>query len=377
MAKKQEDLLPSGNEDGFFTPIQNNRPFLKIAAQGFAGSGKSYTLAQIAIGLHKRIGSTKPVVVFDTEESSKFLLPIFQRAGIEAVSRRSRSLSDLRKTFDRVAEGYSDILIIDSISHVWENFLEAFKKQKGRTRLEFQDWGIIKPTWKQEFSDPYVRGPFHCLFTGRAGYEYATEVDEETHKRTIYKSGVKMKVDGETAYEPDILLHMDRFEDLLDDDPKKKQVYRTATVLKSRSASLDGKVIQNPTYEHFAAEFDFILNGSRTDLKQSPEGNDAELIKKEDDKREYIRQRDIELEKIKACFEIAGLGTSAGDKAVKAAMAKRVLGTTSWTEVEKFPPDKLRPAREELERMIERMKAVEPEERMTFVESYELAENKA
>jgi hypothetical protein len=140
----------------FFTPIGNTKPFFKAAIEGFAGSGKTYTAASIAIGLHKRIGSKKPVVIFDTERASKFLKPLFAEAGIEALVREAKSLADLKRTMDFMRTGVSDILLIDSISHVWEGVLAAYAESKRRTRLEFQDWGIIKPTWKREFSDPFV-----------------------------------------------------------------------------------------------------------------------------------------------------------------------------------------------------------------------------
>jgi hypothetical protein len=156
-------------KDYFFTPIGNTKPFFKAAFQGFAGSGKTFTAAQVAIGLHQRIGSIRPIVIFDTEQASKFLNPIFAEAGIPVLVRESRSLADLKIVMDKMDGGLSDVLLIDSISHVWEGTLAAYAQKKNRTRLEFQDWGIIKPAWKSEFSDRFVRGQWHAIFTGRAG----------------------------------------------------------------------------------------------------------------------------------------------------------------------------------------------------------------
>jgi len=53
--------------------------FMKVCAEGFAGSGKSYTLTQIAIGLHKAIKSKKPIKIFDTEGGSKFLVGLSRK----------------------------------------------------------------------------------------------------------------------------------------------------------------------------------------------------------------------------------------------------------------------------------------------------------
>ncbi|MBI4600238.1 ATP-binding protein, partial [Candidatus Uhrbacteria bacterium] len=198
------------SNDNFFVPVANTKPYFKAAFEGFAGSGKTYTAARVALGIHARIKSDKPVVIFDTEKAAKFLKPMFQEAGVELLVRESRSLADLKETMKRLRDGASDVLIVDSISHVWEGFLQAYAEKVRRTRLEFQDWGVIKPTWKREFSDPFVRDPYHVIMCGRAGYEYENEVNKDTGKREIYKSGVKMKVEGETAYEPDLLVLMER-----------------------------------------------------------------------------------------------------------------------------------------------------------------------
>lgn len=331
-------LLEPGNEDNFFSPIGNTKPYLKLALQGFAGSGKTYTGALIAIGLYKYIGSKKPLVIFDTEESSKFLVPLFKKHGIVAVNRRSRSLADLKEVFTRCREGYSDIVMIDSISHVWENFLEAYKKSKNRTRLEFQDWGLIKPTWKAEFSDPFVRDPFHCIMTGRAGYEYETEVNAETHKREIYKSGIKMKVEGETAYEPDILVMMERYEKILEKEDRK--VWREGMILKDRSTLLDGQVFTDPGFKDFLPSIKMIMSNP-VDPTAQIEGNAGDLVKTEEDKMAWRRRKDIALEKIEGILTTSYPGQSAAEKKQKVLALEKAYGTKSWTEVQGLPVEKI------------------------------------
>ena len=164
----KHEIAYSGN---FFMEVSNTKPYFKAAFEGFAGSGKTYTSAMVAIGLHKKIKSKKPVVMFDTEKAAKFLKRVFNEAGIELLVKESRTLADLKETMrllreDRVA----DIFIIDSISHVWEDTLEAYKRKMKRSYLQFQDWGVLKPMWKKEFSDPLVRDPYHIIMCGRAGY---------------------------------------------------------------------------------------------------------------------------------------------------------------------------------------------------------------
>ncbi len=326
--------------DDFFAPIGNTKPYFKAAFQGFAGSGKTHTAAQIAIGLHKRIGSKKPIVIFDTEQASKFLKPMFAEAGIEVLVRESKSLADLKQTMEKMRSGVSDILLIDSISHVWEEFLQSYTQKVRRTRLEFQDWGVIKPTWKREFSDPFVSDQYHAIFTGRAGYEYDNEKNQETGKREIFKSGIKMKVEGETAYEPDMLVLMERFEEVLQDD---KKVWREATVIKDRSTLLDGQTFKNPGYEAFAPAIDALLtNPMPRDAFMTPEADTALLFRTEEERFEWRRNRDKAMEELDGLLTRIAPGAVGKDKQFKLDLLDRSYGTTSITAIGELRPEEIR-----------------------------------
>ncbi len=327
--------------DNFFTTMENTKPYFKAALEGFAGSGKTYTAAKIAIGLHKKIKSKKPVVIFDTEKAAKFLKPLFAEAKIEVMVKESRSMADLKETMKRMREDKaSDVLIIDSISHIWENFLESYKQKKGRTFLHFQDWGIIKPTWKTEFSDPFVNDPYHVIMCGRAGYEYMTEKNEETGKQEIYKSGIKMKVEGETAYEPDVLVLMERFEEILEKD---KKVWREATIIKDRSAILDGKTFKNPTFKDFEPTIDAMIDNPATN-KSKEEGDTKLLFKDEENKREFVRDRDTAIENLEGLLTRIAPSTGGADKKMKLELLDVALGTNSWTEIKGMNPKRIKQA---------------------------------
>jgi hypothetical protein len=342
----------------FFSEITNTKPYLKAAFEGFAGTGKTFTASQIAIGLHKRIGSTKPVILFDTERAVKFLKPLFAQAGIKVLVKESRSLTDLKETMRLMRdEAVSDILIIDSISHIWEKFLSEYliKVSKNpeypRTRLEFQDWGIVKPTWKREFSDPFVNDPYHCIICGRAGYEYTDEKNSETGKREIFKSGIKMKVEGETAYEPDILVLMERFEEILTDN---KKVWREATIIKDRSNLIDGKTFKNPTYADFSPAVEAMLENPEYSV--SADKDDGALFKTEESKQEYRRACIIETENITAALVQEYPGQTAVEKKAKVDALKDAFGTASWTEIENLGLEKLKAGRIFLENKIKAKK---------------------
>lgn len=335
-----QQTTPGGpkTQDNFFASIGNTKPYFKAALEGFAGTGKTYTAAKVAIGLYKRVGSKKPVIIFDTEKAAKFLKSMFAAEGIEVLVRESKSLADLKETMTRMREGASDLLIIDSISHVWEDFLKSYAEKVRRTRLEFQDWGVIKPTWKTEFSDPFVRDPYHIIMTGRAGYEYENEINKETGKREIYKSGIKMKVEGETAYEPDLLVLMERMQEM--EGGSIKKVTRQGIVIKDRSTVIDGKVFENPDYKDFAPAIDVMLESPEL-LRTTAERDAGTLFRTEEEKYEWKQMKKRWLEEIENYLVSVWPSQAAAEKKLKIDAIQFAFNTMSWTVVESLRPEAL------------------------------------
>src|SRR5712691_5003859 len=346
--------------DNFFTPVANPKPFFKAAFEGFAGSGKTYTAAQIALGLAARIGSTKPIIIFDTEKAAKFLQPLFAQAGMTLLVRESRSLADLQETMERLRQGAGDILLIDSISHVWEDFLRAYAQKLRRTRLEFQDWGIIKPAWKAAFSDPFVRDPYHSLMTGRAGYEYESERNAETGKRELYKAGIKMKVEGETAYEPDVLVLMERLQEM--DGGSLTRVVRQATILKDRSTVIDGKTFENPAYADFAPVSEVMLDAPAT-VETAAERDAGTLVQTEEEQYARKQRRKVLLEEIEGYLTSVWPSQTAEQKKRKADALAWAFGTRSWTAIEMMRPEELATGLTAIQGFVQMAMAAQPAER--------------
>jgi hypothetical protein len=312
-----------------FRNLENNRPFLKMAFEGFAGDGKTFTAAKVAIGLHKLIKSTKPIALFDTEKAFKALTKLFQDNGIQAVvSDEQRSLAALNQAIQWCEQGNAEILIVDSITHVWEEFLRAYQADRRTTRLEFQDWAVVKPRWKNEFSTPFVNAKVHIIFTGRAGFEYTDEKDERG-KRQIVKSGIKMKAETETAFEPDLLVLMEKKMDLLGE---RKTISRSATVIKDRTDQIDGLVFVNPDFDSFAPAIRVLLDGV---LRQQTEPSIQDTFESTEDKAYQNRRRaEVLTAEIAGTFNLMGLGASNEDKKLKSAILNKIFGVVSMEAVE-------------------------------------------
>lgn len=350
------NFMPISNDafaspaESFFSPLENTKPYLKLAFEGEPGSGKSQTAAYVAIGLHKHLKSTKPIVIFDTEKAAKFLKDLFLEAGIKAVVKESHSLADLKKAMDLCAGGFSDILVLDSITHIWLNFQEAYKKKLNRTKFRLNDWGVIKSDWSANMSIPLVQLPLHMIVTGRVSDRM--EEEEVDGEQKLTKVGVKMQTEKNTAYEFDMIVLMERHE--LIKGPK-REVWRQGTVLKGRGGLMDGLVIKNPTYKDFAKAIESTLaNG----VSRETEETSAEtLITSEDEKRTYIRRREIALEKVQNILDVTWPGKGNEDKQNKLLACNHAFGTgegkiSSWEEMKGMNPSILEAGFDKLQEFI-------------------------
>jgi hypothetical protein len=319
-------------------PATNKMAFAKVGLYGTAGSGKTRTAAEIAIGLHGAIGSKKPVVGFDTEPAFSFVLPLFQKAGIELlVADESRALVDLMKFMDE-AEQASDIVIIDSITHVWRDAQESYLARLNETRkrygkkplpaLEFQHWRPIKAAWA-DFTDRFLSSKMHVIVCGRAGnvYEYQDK-DDGTGKKELITTGTRMATEKELGYEPSLLIEM-----VIERD--NGRAINTAVVQKDRADTLNGHEIQMPDFEKLRPHFDALNIGGahfesmeRRDSKEMfPEADESGWDKEKQD-------RAIWAEEIAELMKKHFPSQSVDDKQKRADLLEKIFGTRSWTAVE-------------------------------------------
>lgn len=323
----------------------NTTAYLKGGLLGFAGSGKTHTASHLAIGLSKDIGDDKPVAFFDTETGSDYLIHAFEAAKIELLVAKTRSFQDLI-AFMKEAEQQCSVAIIDSISHVWTELLESYQRRlKRRNGLLFQDWGPIKTEWRQ-FTDLYLNSRMHVILCGRAGYEYDMETNE-AGKKELIKSGTKMRAETEMGYEPSLLLEMER----LRKEDGHGWIHR-CWVLKDRTGRINGKAIDNPTYEDFRPVISF-LNVKGTHLGVDTTRNSDDMFDDPDYSAvEYKKRIDITLELIKEQFVLHELdGSSAQVKRARARALIKAFGTSAWTAIS----DKRLP---ELETGLDRLRAL-------------------
>jgi hypothetical protein len=150
--------------------------YLKLGIYGEAGSGKTFTSSRVAIGLAAFIKSKKPVGFADTETGSDFVAPAFKAVGLGLIVAKTRAFADLLGIIDEAA-GVCDILIIDSVTHFWNELIDAYLKKNEKKRLTLRDWQPLKQTWR-EFTDRFVNSKLHIILCGRSADKWE-EVEEE------------------------------------------------------------------------------------------------------------------------------------------------------------------------------------------------------
>lgn len=332
---------------GMLKPATNKMAYAKVGLYGDAGSGKTVTASKLAIGLHKQIGSDKPVVFFDTEPAASFVKPLFDQAGVQLlVADESRALVDLMAFMDE-AEQVSDICIIDSISHVWRDAQESYIKRindarketakknnwkfKPINQIEFQDWRHIKGAWAK-FTDRFLSCKMHCFVLGRAGTIYEYQENDRTGKKELISTGTKMATEKELGYEPSLLIEMSKIAG------KDKPLINRAFVEKDRNVAnpLTGWCFDFPNYENFKPHFDFYnIGGEHFTSMDNKDSREMYTETGEDEWSNEKRQREIWCEEIKSAFVTFGLdGTSKEAKEKRNKVLHEIFGTGSWTKVE-------------------------------------------
>lgn len=362
----------------FATKIVAKNNFIKASFGGFAGSGKSRTATEFIVGAYKDMDLKKPILAIDNEKGSRFFIPYFKKElpGIDVFVKDTTQLADVIAAMEMLDKGEIDFLLIDSLSKIWYKYISDYRAKNRITFMTLQDWGKILPAWQQEFSDKFVNINGSIVFTGRGGYTYEKEEDEKDEqtgkvkKGSFVKSGVKMKMAGETPFEPDLNMWMEQQQELGQDG--KLKVWREAQIMKDRSGIIDGKIFKNPTYSDFQPVIKFLSNLPTGDVAGAT--NTTNLAPSENfESWERKQQKEISLEKIKSEFDKMGFGSSKEDKQIKVLILEKIFEVSTWTEIERMQFEKLNDCVNKLKDFFTMYNQTQ-EDKFEFIKNYKTAD---
>lgn len=313
---------------------------LKAGIFGFAGSGKTYTSALIAIGLWKKLnalnGYNKPVLFVDSETGSSYIKSLFIKANVPIMGVKTRAFVTLMAAMREAISG-DNILLIDSISHFWQEIMRAYLKKNNLTRLRLRDFVPLKEEWSV-FPTLYLNSSIHIIMAGRAGYDWGEENDdEEDGKKKLVKTGTKMKAEGDLGYEPTLLIEM---EHVHADSSIGSTFINRAFVIKDKFDVLKGKSFDMPSFSDFAPHIDMLAIGGVPPTIDTETSSES-MMTSHQGMAKRLRERDIIIEEIFENMPLRFNGRTDVGKKMGAAFLQETFGTLSKIAIENISNEKL------------------------------------
>jgi len=215
-----------------FKPVTRSQNRLRLALDGPAGSGKTYTALRLAFAM---AGEQGRVAVIDTEHGSAAKYegesPDGRPWKWDGVVLEHFAPSTYEATIKEAGRLGYDVLVIDSLSHAWAGVGGALDQvDRAKTTNSFTAWKDVTPQ-HNAMVEAILQSPCHIIATLRSTMEYILEEDEKG-KKVPKKIGMAPVQRKGVEYEFDLIGDLD--------------LSHTMVVSKSRCPTVDGKVVSRP-----------------------------------------------------------------------------------------------------------------------------------
>jgi hypothetical protein len=178
---------------------QRKRAKIKMGLQGPSGAGKTYSSLLIAYGL---CNDWNKIAVVDTENHSAELyanLGAFNTLQLSAPFTPEKYM----QAIDVCEKAGMEVLVIDSVTHEWENLLDYHTSLQGNS---FTNWGRVTPR-HNEFVRKILQSSMHIISTIRTKQDYV--LNERNGKMVPEKVGLKTVQRDGLEYEFTLVFDID------------------------------------------------------------------------------------------------------------------------------------------------------------------------
>lgn len=322
-------------------PAKDETAYLKMGIYGLTGTGKTYTSILIAMGLwdylkEKLKAKPKPIAFADTEAGSDHVYdrfkPTLSKMGLLVT--KTRAFMDLIEIVDE-AEKSCSILIVDSITHFWNEMLKSYMAKHKINRLNLNHWPALKQSWR-DYSDRYINSKLHIIMCGRSA-DIWEEVPDQEDVLELKKRGTKMKAEGEMGHESNLLVEMELHR--VGPRVADKWVHR-AWVNKDKRDILNFKFFDEPTFKSFLPHVEKLNIGGKhrgVDTERTSE----EMFESGKSGYQKARLHAGLLDRVKIEIEAIYQGGTDKIKQDRRELARTIFGTPSWDQIKLLDVDKL------------------------------------
>lgn len=172
---------------------------IKMAIQGCAGSGKTYSSLLLASGL---INDWGKIAVIDSENSSADLYAHLGNYNVLSLG-ANFSPENYIQALEICEKAGMEVIIIDSMSQCWDYLLECHSNMQGNS---FTNWGKITPR-QNAFVQKILQSKSHIICTLRTKQDYV--LNEKNGKLVPEKVGLKAVMRDGIDYEFTIVFDVD------------------------------------------------------------------------------------------------------------------------------------------------------------------------
>ena len=172
---------------------------IKLAIQGCAGSGKTYSSLLLASGL---TSDWSKIAVIDSENNSADLYAHLGNYNVLSLQEQY-SPENYIKAVEICEKAGMEVIIIDSMSQCWDYLLDCHSSMQGNS---FTNWGKITPRMNA-FTQKILQSKCHIISTLRTKQDYV--LNEKNGKLVPEKVGLKAVMRDGIDYEFTIVFDID------------------------------------------------------------------------------------------------------------------------------------------------------------------------